>query len=75
MTRGDQIRQKTDKQLARLIVDKFHVCPPGNIRCEESCYKCWEKHLKEDDKASGRPADKIPPSGTLSLREAENGKE
>lgn len=53
MTRGDQIRKKTDKQLARLIVDKFHVCPPGNIRCEESCYKCWEKHLKEEDKANG----------------------
>lgn len=41
----------------------------------EAVAKAAAALLKEEEQPSGTPADKIPPSGTLSLREAENGKE
>lgn len=50
MTRGDKLRAMTDKQLAHLIVDHYHVCPSGVINCAESCYRCWLNFLKEEVK-------------------------
>lgn len=41
----------------------------------EAVAKAAAALLKEEEQPSGTSADEIPPSGTLSLREAENGKE
>jgi len=46
MTKGEKLRSMTDNQIAHYVVDKYHVCPSGILKCADSCYRCWREYLK-----------------------------
>ena len=60
MTKGEKLRSMTDNQIAHIVVDKYHVCPSGIMKCADSCYRCWREYLKsESGKKAPRPAENI----------------